>query len=266
MLEQFVAVMPGTLAPALLVMSLSVMLTVGEGRDKPISSHWRLIGLIVGLIAAIVFAGLRASAVINQRTFVNYPVLWCAIIADILTIVVVVFARRITTNWQQHKVFMHIANAVAAIDIALTLFYALPDVILQLTIRVEPGETAFTSAMLLRALGFLLGVAMSIIVAAIFRTMRTTAVRWAFTVAVAAMMVILLIQHFTGLAQILQARGFPMNHTMFVALAWSINQNSTMIMAQALVFLIPAVASIVAGFRMKTHDVPGAYEATLRRL
>ena len=86
MLEQFVAVMPGTLAPALLVMSLSVMLTVGEGRDKPISSHWRLIGLIVGLIAAIVFAGLRASAVINQRTFVNYPVLWCAIIADILTI------------------------------------------------------------------------------------------------------------------------------------------------------------------------------------
>ena len=84
MLEQFVAVMPGTLAPALLVMSLSVMLTVGEGRDKPISSHWRLIGLIVGLIAAIVFAGLRASAVINQRTFVNYPVLWCAIIADIL--------------------------------------------------------------------------------------------------------------------------------------------------------------------------------------
>ena len=254
MLEQFVAVMPGTLAPALLVMSLSVMLTVGEGRDKPISSHWRLIGLIVGLIAAIVFAGLRASAVINQRTFVNYPVLWCAIIADILTIVVVVFARRITTNWQQHKVFMHIANAVAAIDIALTLFYALPDVILQLTIWVEPGETAFTSAMLLRALGFLLGVAMSIIVAAIFRTMRTTAVRWAFTVAVAAMMVILLIQHFTGLAQILQARGFPMNHTMFVALAWSINQNSTMIMAQALVFLIPAVASIVAGFRMKTHQ------------
>ena len=62
MLEQFVAVMPGTLAPALLVMSLSVMLTVGEGRDKPISSHWRLIGLIVGLIAAIVFAGLRARS------------------------------------------------------------------------------------------------------------------------------------------------------------------------------------------------------------
>ena len=177
MLEQFVAVMPGTLAPALLVMCLSVMLAVGEGRDKPASAHWRLIGLIVGLIAAIVFASLRASAVINQRTFVNYPVLWCAIIADILAIIVVVFARRITTNWQRHKAIMHIANAIAAIDIALTLFYALPDVILQLTIWVEPGDPIFTSDMLLRALGFALGLAMSIIVAAIFRTLRSTAVR-----------------------------------------------------------------------------------------
>lgn len=262
MLEQFVAVMPGTLAPALLVMCLSVMLAVGEGRDKPSSAHWRLIGLIVGLIAAIVFASLRASAVINQRTFVNYPVLWCAIIADILAIIVVVFARRITTNWQRHKAIMHIANAIAAIDIALTLFYALPDVILQLTIWVEPGDPIFTSDMLLRALGFALGLAMSIIVAAIFRTLRSTAVRASFTAAVLAVMVILFIQHLTGVMQILQARGFPMGHTAFVALAWSINHNSWMIMAQAFVFLIPAVASVVAGFRM---PLTGANEAIGRK-
>ena len=265
MLEQFVAVMPGTLAPALLVMCLSVMLTVGEGRDKPISAYWRLWGLGTGIVAAIVFAALRATAVINQRTFINYPMLIVAVIVDVLAIAVVVTAPRITHNWAKHAVWMHVANAVAAVQIALTVFYALPDVILQLTIWVEPGETAFTSAMLLRALGFLLGVAMSIIVAAIFRTMRATAVRWAFTIAVVAVMVILLVQHFTGLMQILQARGFPIGHTGFVALAWSINHNSAMIMAQALVFLVPAAASVVAGFRMKTHDVPGANEATLRR-
>ena len=136
MLEQFVAVMPGTLAPALLVMCLSVMLTVGEGRDKPVSAHWRLWGLLIGLVAAIVFASLRASAVINQRTFVNYPVLWCAIVVDVLTFVVLVFVRRITADWQRHKAVMHVANAIAAVDIALTLFYALPDVILHLTICV----------------------------------------------------------------------------------------------------------------------------------
>ena len=47
MLEQFVAVMPGTLGPALLVMCMSVMLTVGEtSRSAPdgvcgeASSEW----------------------------------------------------------------------------------------------------------------------------------------------------------------------------------------------------------------------------------
>lgn len=262
MLEQFVAVMPGTLAPALLVMCLSVMLTVGEGRDKPISTHWRLWGVGVGVVAAIVFAALRASAVINQRTFVNYPVLCVAVVVDLLAIAVVVCARRITANWQQHAVWMHVANAIAAIDIALTLFYALPDVILQLTIWVEPGDPIFTSAMLLRALGFALGLAMSIIVASIFRTMRSTAVRLAFTAAVVLTMAILFVQHLTGLAQILQARGFPMNHTEFVLLAWSINNNRGMIMAQAFAFLIPAVASVVAGFRM---PMTGPNEATVRK-
>ena len=48
MLLQFVTVLQGVLAPALLVMALSVMLTVGEGRDKPLSAYWRLAGFVVG--------------------------------------------------------------------------------------------------------------------------------------------------------------------------------------------------------------------------
>ena len=39
MLLQFVTVLQGVLAPALLVMALSVMLTVGEGRDKPLRAN-----------------------------------------------------------------------------------------------------------------------------------------------------------------------------------------------------------------------------------
>ena len=264
MLEQFVTVMPGTLAPALLVMCLGVMLTVGEGRDKPVSAHWRLWGLLIGLVAAIVFAGLRATAVINQRTFVNYPVLVCAVVVDVLALAAVLAAPAITRNWTGHRALMHAANLVAAVQIALTVFYALPDVILQLTIWVEPDAPVFTSAMLLRALGFVLGVAASIVVAAILRTLRSTAVRWAFTTAVTLMMAILLVQHLTGLMQILQARRMRFTHTMFVTLAWSINHNTQMILAQTFVFLIPAVASVVAGMRMKTRNVPNFNEAQIR--
>ena len=102
MLTQYVTVLQGTLAPALLIMALNVMLTVGEGRDKPLSAYWRLAGFIIGFAGAIAFAALRASAMINQRTFVNYPTLWCCVIFDIAVFVVVLFARRITTNWHDH--------------------------------------------------------------------------------------------------------------------------------------------------------------------
>ncbi|PLS31835.1 hypothetical protein Uis1B_0374 [Bifidobacterium margollesii] len=262
MLKQFVAVMPGTLPVALLVMCLSVMLTVGEGKDKPISSRWRLWGFSIGLVAAVVFAALRSAAVINQRTFVNFPLLIACVIVDVLAIALVAAAHWIVTDWKKHAIWMHIANGVAALCIALTVFYALPDVILQLTIWVEPGDPVFTSAMLLRALGFALGVAASAVIAAIFRTMRSTAVRPAFTFAVLAMMVILLLQHATALLQIIQVKVLIFPHTLFVFLAWSINHNSWMIQAQAWVFLVPAIASVVAGFRMPMTGANAAIART----
>ena len=134
MLTQYVTVLQGTLAPALLIMALNVMLTVGEGRDKPSSAYWRLAGFIIGFAGAIVFAALRASAVINQRTFVNYPTLWCCVIFDIAVFVIALFARRITTNWHDHRALLDIANLIGALAIAATTFRALPDVILRLTI------------------------------------------------------------------------------------------------------------------------------------
>ena len=115
MLLQFVTVLQGVLAPALLVMALSVMLTVGEGRDKPLSAYWRLAGFVVGFAGAVVFAALRATAVITQRTFVNYPTLWCCVILDVAVFVIVLFARRITADWHNHRALLDIANLVAAL-------------------------------------------------------------------------------------------------------------------------------------------------------
>ena len=174
-----------------------------RGRDKPLSAYWRLAGFVVGFAGAVVFAALRATAVITQRTFVNYPTLWCCVILDVAVFVIVLFARRITADWHNHRALLDIANLVAALAIAATTFRALPDVILRLTIFVEPGDPIFTSDMLLRALGFALGAAVAIIAALIFRTMRSTAVRWSFTTAVLLLVALLFAQHFTDLAQIL---------------------------------------------------------------
>ena len=262
MLLQFVTVLQGVLAPALLVMALSVMLTVGEGRDKPLSAYWRLAGFVVGFAGAVVFAALRATAVITQRTFVNYPTLWCCVILDVAVFVIVLFARRITADWHNHRALLDIANLVAALAIAATTFRALPDVILRLTIFVEPGDPIFTSDMLLRALGFALGAAVAIIAALIFRTMRSTAVRWSFTTAVLLLVALLFAQHFTDLAQILQSKrivSFPT--AAFLALVWGINHQRSLTIAMALVFAIPAIASIVMGFKVKPT---GANEAIAR--
>ena len=262
MLTQYVTVLQGTLAPALLIMALNVMLTVGEGRDKPLSAYWRLAGFIIGFAGAIVFAALRASAMINQRTFVNYPTLWCCVIFDIAVFVVVLFARRITTNWHDHRALLDIANAIGALAIASTTFRALPDVILRLTIFVEPGDPIFTSDMLLRALGFVLGAATAIVAALIFRTLRSTAIRWSFTTAVLLLIALLFVSHFTDLAQILQSKRivhFPTEA--FLALVWCINHQRHMVIAMVLVFIIPVVASIVMGFKIKPE---GANEAIVR--
>ncbi len=170
--------------------------------------------------------------------------------------------KRITTDWHNHRALLDIANLVAALAIAATTFRALPDVILRLTIFVEPGDPIFTSDMLLRALGFALGAAVAIIAALIFRTMRSTAVRWSFTTAVLLLVALLFAQHFTDLAQILQSKrivSFPT--AAFLALVWGINHQRSLTIAMALVFAIPAIASIVMGFKVKPT---GANEAIAR--
>ncbi|WP_300765626.1 DUF2318 domain-containing protein [uncultured Bifidobacterium sp.] len=254
MLKQFVAVMPGVLGPALVIMSLSVVFAVGEGRRRPRSHAWRLWGLALGLVAAVVFAALRATAVVNQRTFINYPVLVALVVIDSLVIVLVAASTRIVSGWPSRHQLVDLANALSAVMIALTIFFAVPDVILELTIWVEPGDPVFTSDMLLRASGFVLGVGLSVVVAAIFRTMRSTPkVRPWFVGAACILVVIVWMQHLTALLQIVQARdpAFPMR--LFVLLAWSINHNDWFIMAQALVFLLPVGFSLLMGIR-HPHD------------
>ncbi|OZG69479.1 Fe-S-containing protein [Bifidobacterium eulemuris] len=262
MLGQYVQALPGMLGPCLLVMCMSVLLTVGEGRDRPVSAHWRLAGLLVGLTGAIIFAALRATAVVDRRSTVNLPTLIGCVILDVLMIAVVLSARKLTRDWHRHAFALHAANAVAGLGIAFTTFYITPDVILQLTNFVEPDESPFTSEMLLRALGFALGIGTAVVTAAIFRTMRSTAVRWSFTLAALLVVVLNLIHHLTELFALMMNMLILVLHgPAFRTLILFHNHTTQLTIAQALVFLIPAAASVVAGFRMPKT---GANEAIAR--
>ncbi|MFU0566515.1 Fe-S-containing protein [Gardnerella leopoldii] len=250
MLRLFVAVMPGLLPLALLTMGLSTSLTVGEGRDKPLSARWRLYGLSAGTVAALIFAILRASVVINQRNFVNMPALCIAVPFDIAAIIVVIFSHKIVRNWRNCPLLMHISNVIGACCLAFTVFYALPDVILQLTIFVDSSTPPFTSDMLLRALGFVLGVIAAICLSLMVRSLRTTSDAICFKIAVVLSMIILLVQHITSLLQIMQGSILLyMDDFSFSVLVWLINNAPLMIMAQISVFMIPAAASVIIGFK-----------------
>ncbi|MFP1695585.1 Fe-S-containing protein [Gardnerella greenwoodii] len=262
MLRLFVTVLPGLLPLTLLTMGLSASLTVGEGRDKPLSARWRLYGLSVGTVAALIFAILRASVVINQRNFINMPALCVAVPFDIAAIAAVIRSSKTVENWREHPLAMHISNAIGACALAFTVFYALPDVILQLTIFVDSSTPPFTSDMLLRALGFVLGAAAAICISLMVRSLRATSNAISFKIAIVLSMIILLIQHVTSLLQIMQGSILLyIDDFSFNVLVWLINNNPLMIMAQISVFLIPAVASLVIGFKT---EVVGENAAEIR--
>lgn len=253
MLRLFVAVLPGLLPLALLTMGLNSSLSVGEGKDKPISARWRLYGLSLGTVAALIFAILRASVVINQRNFINMPALCIAVPIDIAAIVVVVCSHKTVENWRERPILIHISNAIGAVCLALTVFYALPDVILQLTIFVDSSTPPFTSDMLLRALGFVLGVIVAICLSLMVRSLRVTSNAISFKIAIVLSVIILLVQHVTSLLQIMQGSILLyIDDFSFSVLVWLINNAHMMIIAQICVFLIPAAASVIIGFKAAT--------------
>lgn len=250
MLRLFVTVLPGLLPLALLTMGLNSSLSVGEGKDKPISARWRLYGLSLGTVAALIFAILRASVVINQRNFINMPALCIAVPIDIAAIVVVVCSHKTVENWRERPIVMHISNVIGAVSLAFTVFYALPDVILQLTIFVDSSTPPFTSDMLLRALGFVLGVIVAICLSLMVRSLRVTSNAISFKIAIVISMIILLVQHLTSLLQIMQGSILLyIDDFSFSVLVWLINNAHMMIIAQICVFLIPAVSSLIIGFK-----------------
>lgn len=198
----------------------------------------------------------------------NLPTLILGVILDVALIAVIVLSQGIVERWRRTsasrvsadekddasvrraRLRMTVANGIAAADIAVTIFFAMPDVILQLTNFVDTGDSPFTSDMLLRALGFLLGIGMTLIVAVVFHTLRTPDIRRAFTAAALIVAILQLVMHATELFSLLMNMMILVLHgPAFRVLILLHNHELWMTYAQALAFLIPAVASIIIGLR-----------------
>lgn len=249
MLAQYVHALQGLLAPCLLVASLDVLLSAPTHippKLQRIGSRWRLGGLCVGLALAVLFAALRASAVLDRRSTVNFPILCCCLITDLAVIVVLIRCSAINKHPRSYIA----ANICAAAAILSTVLYATPNVILQLTNFVEPGDSPFTSAMAVRAIGFLLGVATAIAVAAILRTLSHTAIRSTMMIAIAAMVVLLTLTHILDFLALLTNMRYIALHG--VAFRWFIrlrNWSVGLAITQVAVFALPALSSLLLGFR-----------------
>lgn len=160
-------------------------------------------------------------------------------------------------------------NLAGAIAIASTIVCFIPDVIIQLANFVETGESAFTSAMLTRAVGFLLGVGAAMTVAAIFRTLKTSISPVLLMITSLLFLLLVLVQQVTALTQILvNTAVLELTDAEFSLLVSLINHNNSLIIAQTAVFLLPAAAALIAGMKMGPEvsaASSGARQRSLRK-
>lgn len=248
MLQQFITALSGLLTPFLLFMAMDSVLVRGEDRRSRLRRRWLLGGASLGLGAAVVFAILRSTAVISQQTILLQPALTVGVTVDLLLLVCLIL---VLVKREGDSTLMTTATVLAAVCLAVDFFIHLPDVIIQLTNFVATGESPFTSAMLLRSLGFLTGVAGAGLVAWIFSSIRGSVSPRLFALTALVFLLLLTLQDLTSLVQILVNTGsLLLGDAAFVTLAWLINHHLALVLAQVFLFLLPASAALVAGFRL----------------
>ncbi|WP_159814000.1 DUF2318 domain-containing protein [Actinomyces sp. zg328] len=262
MLERFAAVVGGMTLPFLLYAALAVVLVPPRPEGWPLTSRARLGASALGLGAGIVFAWLRASAAITSRTAVNIPAVAATVIADGILLIVLA-ALVIRPRWGHSGWTAVVANASACAVLALAFFRAVPEMILQLTAFIKPGEEVLSSQMLLRILGFSVGwAAVGVLAFIYYRAARRAPVPLART-AVLVLVAIVALLHATTLARMLHStRRARLSGKAFRAMIWVTNNDEGVILiAAAAVLLIPMVVAFLATLRR----IPEQGNPALRR-
>ncbi|RAX22618.1 DUF2318 domain-containing protein [Actinomyces sp. Z5] len=246
MLERFVSVVGGATLPFLLYAALAALLTpaVVEGWTR--SGRWRLASALTGTAAGLVFAVLRATAVIDRRTVVNIPTLIACVAIDAALIVVLALLVRRPT-WGADGRLGAVAHPVACLAVGLAFFRAVPNVVLGLTAFIEPGEEVLSSEMLLRVLGFIGGwVAVALLAFIYYRTARRAPVR-PTRVTLLVFAVVFGAMHLAELARVLQSTHLiRLSGSAFRAMTWATNNaGGIILLAAAAVWLVPMGFALV---------------------
>lgn len=266
MLERIVSVVAGTALPFLLVAACAVVLEASDregadlGRVRRVRARRRLQAVGVGLLGGVAFAVLRATAVLGSRTAITLPTLAACVVVDVALVVVLGLVARATRRSGAESTatgadgpggrLLGVANAVACVALALAFFRASPDVVLQLTSFVEPGETVASSTMLLRVLGFLLAWCAVALVAVLYRRAGARAPRTVFGCAAVALAAIHTLVHLTSLLQLLHAsHRIQLGGVPFRVLVRLVNAQDLVVVVAAAVLLVPLVVTAVLTLR-----------------
>lgn len=246
MLERYVSVVGGAALPFLLYAALAVVLASAVVEGWPRASRWRLVAALSGTAGALAFAALRASAVITSRTAVNIPTLLICVLVD-LALVVVLAALLLRPEDNGPGRLRTVAQVVACLALAAAFFRAVPQVILQLTAFIEPGQAVVSSEMLMRVIGFVGGwVALALLAYLYYRAARRAPVRLTRFFLLVFALVIGAVHTVELMVLLHSTHRLQLQGTAFRAMTWATNNaQGIILLAAAAIWLAPMAVALV---------------------
>lgn len=263
MLARYVSVVGGATLPFLLYAALSVILTPALVEGRPRASRWRLASALTGATGAVVFAILRTLAIISSRRAVNtYTLITCVIVDALLLVALAILTLRPSLG--ERDLLRNLTQVIGCAAIAMAFFRAVPEIVLQLTAFIEPGESTFSTEMLLRVLGFLGGwVGVAVLAFIYYRSARrspkalTRVSLFVFTLVFTAV-------HVLELMAILHAtRQVELGDLAFDIMTRGLNNaQGVILLTAAAVWLVPMILALVRALgRTPAQDNPARTRA-----
>lgn len=150
MLKYLIQVVQNSLTTALLLAMLFALMQLVAGKNQ---KRWLSWGFIAGVVAAFILSAFEILTVFINREFFNIGILSVALVAEFIFLILCwgFLSKRVRIFPQR------VWNAVNFTMILSLLFYCLPDILLYPTEFVMVGESALSTEVLFKFIGYLIG-------------------------------------------------------------------------------------------------------------